>query len=401
MWINRDLQQQLAHDKSNYIQILIGPRQCGKSSLLSYLGQQKFKEITLDDLQLRTLANEDPALFLEQNPAPLIIDEAQYAPNIFPELKRIIDEIKKKYMLSKNNIEISALFRLTGSNQILMDKKVKETLVGPPTYYYLNTLSIHEIQRAFPEMAINNIMFIGGWPELYTNTNLSPIRYLNDYIRNYIEKDIVLSAGIEKQKEFHTVLGLLAARSGELLNCSSIANHSGVKSVTIKDWVSILERTKLVALLPPYENNLNKRLIKSSKIYFLDTGLLTRLQGWQEIEPFLKSPQIGHVFETLVFAEIIKFKENYNKDWKISLWRTKEGDEIDFLIENARGECLALDAKLGIHSIKPANLPHAFAKQFPQTKQLILVSFGGKKQQLSNTCLQLPITELAHYLADF
>ena len=306
MWIHREISTFLEEmAETEVIQIVIGPRQCGKSSLFWKMGKD-YSEVTFDDLQTRTLAQNDPSLFLSTQKSPLIIDEVQYAPNIFSELKKVVDQIKRKRLSENNSNEatISTQYRLTGSNQILLDKNVKETLVGRAGYYYLNTLSVSEIKRSFPEMPIQTIMFMGGWPELYISKT-SSVKYLNDYIRNYIEKDIVLSAGITRQREFQIVQGMLAARTGEFLNYSGIANHSGVRSVTVKEWVSILERSGLIYLLPPTSSNLNKRLSKSPKIYFLDTGLSCRLQGWQEETPMFYSSQAGGIFETLVLAEIV------------------------------------------------------------------------------------------------
>ena len=151
----------------------------------------------------------------------------------------------------------------------------------------------------------------------------------------------MLSAGIEKHAEFHTVLGMLAARSGELLNYSAIANNAGVRSVTIKEWVALLERTRLIFLLRPCESNLNKRLIKAPKLYFLDTGLAVRLQGWTDVKPLMSSPQAGYLFETLVFAEIVKFIDNYAKQWRVFFWRTKDGEEINFVIQTDQGIAVA------------------------------------------------------------
>lgn len=402
MWINRDIANRIADDNTAYIQVVLGPRQCGKSSLLSFISQRKFSEITLDDLQVRTLANQDPALLFAQHQPPLIIDEAQYAPNLFPELKRIVDDYKKKELFSGNAKHIQKpLFRLTGSSQVSIDKKVKESLVGRASYYYLNTLSVNELCQAFPNIPIDRVMYKGGWPELYTHPEISVKQYLNDYIRSYIEKDIILSLGITKQAEFNIVLGLLAARVAEFVNYSSLANGCDIKSVTVREWVSILERTNLVYLLQPYATNLNKRLIKSPKIYFLDTGLAVRLQGWNELEPFMRSPQAGHVFENLVLNEIVKFKNNFGKDWNVWLWRTKDGEEIDFIIENARGDILALDAKMSIQATKPVKIPKSFHKVFPKVTQIILVTFGGNRMQLSNECLQLPIYQLKDLLETF
>lgn len=243
------------------------------------------------------------------------------------------------------------------------------------------------------------ILFKGGWPELYIS-DIPTVKYLNDYVRNYIEKDIVLSAGISKQAEFHTVLGLLAARTAEILNYSDIAKDSGVKSVTIKEWVSLLERSQLVYLLQPYASNLNKRLIKSPKVHFLDTGIACRLQGWSEIEPLSRSPQIGHLFETLVLTEIVKFIQNHGKTWKIFYWRTRSGEEIDFLIQTEADKMIALDAKLGIHSVSAVLLPPSFKKEFPESSLFYLVSIGGKRQKLSAFCEQIPITQLTSFLLE-
>lgn len=401
MLIKRDITACLQKDQGVYAYILIGPRQCGKSTLFAILGEGRCLEVTFDDFQMRNLAEKDPALFLAQYPPPLIIDEIQYVPNIFPEIKRLIDNLKRERALGGWKGQIEVLFYLTGSNQILLDTQVKETLVGRASYYHLNTLSVHEIKNAFPNISLIEVMFKGGWPELYTNAALDPVQYLNDYIRNYIEKDIVVSAGIIKKKEFHTVLGMLAARTGNILNHSSLAKDSGVKSVTINEWISILERTALLYLLPPLEANLNKRLTKSPKVYFLDTGLSTRLQGWITPSPLLASPQAGALFETLVLAEIIKCKMNFGKNWKVAHWRTKEGEEVDFIIENSKGEILALDAKLSIHGADPVSLPPAISKTFPNLKQMNLVTFGGKKLRLSKECLQVPLDELTDFLLEW
>ena len=396
MYIKRDITPRLSKSTAP-VQILIGPRQCGKSTLLSHLSGTIFKEVTFDDLQLRNLANRDPALFLEQFKPPILLDEVQYVPNLFLEVKQQIDQLKKQRLKSRK--KLSVLFRMTGSNQLLMDKNIKESLAGRASYFYLNTLTIHEIQNVLTNVDVKAILFKGGWPELYIDQGLSPVQYLNDYIRSYIEKDIVLSAGVQKQEAFNRVLSLLAARTGMLLDYTNLANDSGVRSVTIKEWVSILQRTALVYCLKPYASNLNKRLTKTPKFYFLDTGLAIRLQGWQDPLPLMTSPQAGYLFETLVFAEIFKFIQNYNKDWQLYLWRTKEGEEIDFLIVSKSGKVIALDAKMSMQSVQPTKLPASFNKMFSQVQQIVLVTFGGQKIHLSKECLVVPIGELHEFLA--
>jgi hypothetical protein len=398
-----------------WIQVLLGPRQCGKSTLFAALFSKNnsnlaiantaknfntFTEITFDDLQLRQLANQDPALFLQQFPPPLLLDEVQYVPNLFPELKRKIDQIKQDNLFQKTARKKSAtLFRLTGSNQILMDKNIKESLAGRASYFHLNTLTVHEILRALPKTPLQDILFKGGWPELHTDTTLSVTSYLNDYIRSYVEKDIILSAGIQKIAEFLTVLRLCAARTGQETDYSDIHKDSGVSSVAIKEWIGLLERADLVYQLKPYFNNLNKRLIKRPKLYFLDTGLAVRLQGWSESMPLFTSPQIGGLFETLVLAEIVKFIRNYGKDWELFFWRTKDGQEVDIIIKTAQGELHSFEAKYAIHGISKAVIyPPAFQKAFSPRSPLVIVTSGGKKLQLSSQCMVLPIAGLHDYL---
>lgn len=395
MYIQRDITSRLS-DSHALVQLLIGPRQCGKSTLLSHVADPSFKEVSFDDLQLRILANRDPALFLEQFKPPILLDEIQYVPNLFPEIKRHVDQLKKQRIESHQTL--SVLFRMTGSNQLLMDKNIKESLAGRASYFHLNTLTVHEIKQALESVDVLDILFKGGWPELYIDARLSPVQYLNDYIRSYIEKDIVLSAGVQKQEAFNLVLGLLAARTGMLLDYTNVARDSGIQSVTVKEWVSVLQRTGLVYCLRPYASNLNKRLTKAPKFYFMDTGLAARLQGWQEQTPLITSPQAGALFETLVFAEIIKFIQNYGKDWQLYLWRTKEGEEIDFLIVKASGDVIALDAKMSMQSIQPVKILPNFKRLFPQVKQLVLVTFGGRRIQLSEECLAVPIAALHDFL---
>ena len=281
-----------------------------------------------------------------------------------------------------------------------MDRNIKESLAGRVSYFSLNTLTLHEIRQAYGEADVVEILFRGGWPELYIDRSLSSVSYLNDYIRSYIEKEIVLSAGIQKQSAFGIVLGLLASRTGLLLDYANVARDSGIQGVTVKEWVSLLERADLVRLLRPYENNLNKRLTKTPKLYFMDTGLAVRLQGWQEKKPLLTSPQAGALFETLVFSEIVKFIQNYRKDWQVYLWRTKEGEEIDFLIMMESGEILALDAKMSLHTTQASKLPASFARLFPTVQKITLVTFGGHRMHVTRECLAVPVSELHDFLME-
>jgi predicted AAA+ superfamily ATPase len=311
-----------------------------------------------------------------------------------------IDQIKRAGVFEGSKPQMTApLFRLTGSNQLLMDKNIKESLAGRASYFYLNTLSVHEIWQALPDVTVQEILFKGGWPELYTNENLPVTGYLNDYIRTYVEKDIIVGAGIQKMSEFLTVLRLCAARTGQQADYTDIQKDSGVSAVTVKEWINVLDRADLIYQLKPYFNNLNKRLIKRSKLYFMDTGLAARLQGWSDPLPLMSSPQIGGLFETLVLAEIVKFMRNYGKDWELFFARTKDGHEIDFIIKTPRGDTYAFEAKYAIHGVSKAiNYPPALMKEFEFKTPLAVVTSGGKKMKLSPHCMVLPITALHDHL---
>lgn len=388
MWIQRDLSKIIAANRDP-LQVLGGPRQCGKSSLVLHL-DPSFRELSLDDPSLRELAQTDPELFLRQfEGGKIFIDEAQYAPNLFPSLKRKIDLLKRVPGRSAKTV-----VRLTGSNQILIDRQVKESLAGRASFFTLNTLSVAEILRS-QKLNLQQIIYQGGWPELYATDHHSVKKYLDDYINSYIEKDIVLAAGLQKSREFLKFAKLLAGRIGGLLDYANLGKEVGVDSKTIKDWVGILERMHIIALVPPYFSNLSSRLVKSPKVYFLDTGLACRLQGWTSPEPILTSPQQGPLFENLVFAELFKMNQNFQLDWQIFHWRSRAGEEIDFLLQKGPREFQFVEAKVSPQRpIDPSSLPEVrkvFGNKIPE----ILLCHQEGRQVLGN---QVPIAHLQSHL---
>lgn len=391
MWIDRDITS-LFKENSDTIQVIRGPRQCGKTSLILHLGEG-FEEISLDNPNFRELANQDPELFLAQFKSERIfIDEAQYAPALFPSLKRRADLSKRDP--SKRN---QTLIRVTGSNQLLLDKQVKESLAGRASFFDLNTLSVAEILES-KKFRIQEILYKGGMPELYANPKKDPVKYLNDYINSYVEKDIVLSAGIQKSREFLKFIKLLAGRTGNLIDYSNFGKEVGIDSKTSKDWISILERMGILSLVYPYSSNLSKRLTKSPKVYFLDTGLACRLQGWSDSLPIITSPQQGQLFENLVYSEIYKTNQNFGKNWQIYHWRSKDGEEIDFLIEWKPNHFLFLESKTSPSQIsdisKYSEVKKVFQKRIPE--YFICHQEG---QRIFNR--QIPIAFLRDFLLDY
>lgn len=339
MWILRDFQSFLDTTKVLPIKILKGPRQVGKTSLLERIG--RYRVIYFDDLLTRRSAQENPRLFFDQFNEPLVLDEATLAPEVFLELKRRVDQ-QRREQSTKLDIWI------TGSNQTLLQRNVRESLAGRASYFDLNTLSIHELGNC----PISTILMRGGWPELHNNDNLDPVRYLNDLILTFIEKDIVAAAGIERREAFGKSLNLVAGRVGQLLNFSDIAQNVGVDMTTVQSWVGLLEQNGILKKIQPFMTNLNQRLIKTPKIYFEDVGLATRLQGWSDILPLMSSSQYGHLIENIAVSEVSKFFSNRGSPSKIFFIRSKEKVEVDLLIELPNNRYIAAEVKLTPQSLE-------------------------------------------------
>lgn len=342
MWIYRDFSPKIQSKEAQPVKVLKGPRQVGKTTLLEQL--KTHKAIYFDDLATQRSARENPRLFLDQFSGPLLLDEATIVPEIFFELKRRVDEYKRTKVKKTEPLDIW----VTGSNQTLLNKHVRESLAGRASYFNLNTLSIHEHKKTELPILIMN----GGWPELYSK-KMSPVRYLNDLISTFIQKDIIGAAGIEKRAAFSTALSLIAARSGQIINYSDIAKNVSVDITTVKSWLSILEENGLLFTLYPYFNNLNQRYIKSPKIYFHDVGLATRLQGWTDYEPLFVSPSIGGLFETLVISEVTRFFINNGLEPKLFFLRTKEKIEIDLLISLPNNRYISAEIKMNPQNYTP------------------------------------------------
>ncbi len=389
MWICRHLSKILETSESLPVQVVWGPRQCGKSSLLNHISPN-WSSATLDDLKNRQTAQNDPALFLRQNPVPVIIDEAQYAPNLFSQVKLEVDQARLKAQIRK------PLYRLTGSHQILLDEKIKESLGGRASFFRLHNLSLAEIFDL--GMPVEEFIFKGGWPELVVNPELSAPDYLNDYIRTVMDKDVALASGVRELEKFQLTMGLLAARVGELLNFESLGREAGVTGVTLKSWIVNLERSGLGGLLRPYHSNLNKRLIKTPKFYFLDTGLAARLQGHTDISLMMRGPSFGHLFENLVLIEILKTRDHHRKSWSVHFWRSKDGEEYDFVIRSTN-KVIVIDAQVAIQSAQAIVASVIFKKDFPNSIiKSVVCTFGGKNQEISKDCRQIPVYELGNFL---
>lgn len=325
MWIQREITEQIQEvTKNRPCVLLTGARQTGKSSLLEKTFP-KYNYISLDLPNLAAEAKENGSYFLEKNKTPIIIDEIQYAPELFRFLKIDIDK-------DRNNF---GRYLLTGSQKFSLMKGVSESLSGRISILECHSLSIREIYNhnkcEFSTKQILEWMIQGGYPEVHAY-NLRPERFYADYLATYLERDVRQLVNIRDLSIFNKFLRLLALRSGQILSMNTLASNVGVSSHTIKNWVSILEASNIIYLLKPFYNNYGKRLIKSPKLYFLDTGLLCFLAGIHNTEALEESSLLGGFFETLALGQLIRNFCNKGLPINLYFFRDNHGNEIDFII---------------------------------------------------------------------
>jgi len=396
MWIKRDFLEHFDSKSCLEAIYLKGPRQIGKTSLLMRLEPRVQSEWFFDDLMTRERAQKDPEFLLSQSKFPVLIDEAHLAPEVFYTIKKRIDEVRRERLKEGSDSLKSALFRLTGSNLHEVNTSVQETLAGRVNIFFLHGLSWNEVINHAPKTFISEYLFRGGFPELWVRPELSPVKFVNDYISTFIEKDLARSIGVEKKLEFLTVLKLLAARVGSVLNYESIGSDANVKGKTVKQWLSLLEENKILYVLEPYSSNLNQRLIKMPKVYFIDTGICARLQAHPVSETLLNSPQAGALFECMVVSEVVKTRDHFRKEWSLHFWRTKEKEEIDLIIETD-SDMILVEVKLGSSSAHAINSPKTLSKVGKRITSII-VTASGNRHRISPSTECVPLNELVPFL---
>ncbi len=369
-WIKRTLEDLLISPASALrlfpVWLLLGPRQVGKSSLLKHCaGARRF--VDLDDLDTRARANQDPELFMRGLKPPLLIDEIQYAPQLLSPIKRMADR----------NPGPGAVW-LTGSQNFAVMEGVKETLAGRVAIMNLFGLSDEEkgIRDHSPAAHFEGILET-TFPKL-SGVAAADARqlYLSSYVQTYIERDVRELLRIEKRREFEIFLKMCALRSASVVNYDDLARDAGISAVTAKNWLSLLEDSFLIKLVPPYHTNRTKRLIKSPKLYFLDMGLCAHLAGWRDPEALRLGPLGGAAFETHVFGDILRRLRHRLQDASIFFWRTRDGQEIDFIVE-ASGRCFPIEVKMG--RPKPSDLVSLAPIADPHWEQGQVVSLSAEK----------------------
>jgi predicted AAA+ superfamily ATPase len=331
MWIERNHTDKIEKAaKSRPVVLLTGVRQAGKSSLLKKLfGNAEY--ITLDKVLPAQEAEENPTKFLNRFDKQVIIDEIQYAPSLFRDLKIKVDEERNQ----------KGKWILTGSQQFVLMQQVSESLAGRIRILNLGSLSATELNQAQLLENKRDFLWKGGFPEIWAE-NLDADDFFDDYIQTYLERDLKQILNVGNLRDFRRFLSLLALRVGQLLNFSEISREVGVAVNTIKAWANALEVSGLIILLPPYYNNLGKRLIKTPKLYFCDNGLVASLLNISSLNDLDNSPHLGNIWENFVFTEFIK--EGFIAGKNVFFIRDQNKTEIDFVIEKD-GKVFLIEAK--------------------------------------------------------
>jgi predicted AAA+ superfamily ATPase len=308
--------------KSYPVVALTGPRQSGKTTLVKALCSHK-PYVSLEDLDLRDYAISDPRGFLAQYPDGAVLDEVQRCPDLFSYLQTVVDKDGR-----------SGLFILTGSQQFDLLSRISQSLAGRVALLSLLPFTLKELQdeRQQPKH-LEELLFKGLYPPIY-DRKLDPVVWYGNYVRTYIERDVRQLLNIKDLRTFQLFLRMCAARSGQLLNLTGLGNDCGITNNTAKAWLSVLETSYIVHLLPPHHNNFNKRLVKTPKLYFHDPGLAAWLQGIGSPDQLSIHSQRGTLFETWVVSELLKSRYNNSLSSNLSFWRDRSGHEIDILMEN-------------------------------------------------------------------
>jgi predicted AAA+ superfamily ATPase len=378
--IKREAEKKLKELAKGFPVVAItGPRQSGKTTLArASFGAKTY--LNLEDPDVLEIANNDPRGFLEQYDDGAIIDEAQRCPRLFSYLQVIVDEKKKM-----------GQFILTGSQQFNLTEKITQSLAGRVAFLTLLPLSKKEI----PVVAKKNskkyeeILLKGGYPVFYDRSRQVTIAsWFANYVTTYLERDVRSLLAVKDLNTFSRFVKMCAARNGQILNLSSLASDCGITHNTAKGWISIMEASYLIFLLYPYYKNFGKRLIKTPKLYFYDSGLVSYLLGIKNQDHLSIHPQKGAIFEGFIISEYLKSRYNQGLLSDIHYWRDNTGNEADMLIDNGL-EIEVVEIKSGrtINSeyIKSLNKISNITKSPKAT-----LIYGGSKSFKQNNLIIIP-----------
>ncbi len=324
------------------VMLVTGPRQIGKTTFLRHLAKKRRRYVTLDDPMIRSLAKTDPALFLQRFSTPLLIDEIQYAPELLSYIK-----------ISVDNDRTAGQYWLTGSQQFHLMKGISESLAGRVAVVRLLGFSQRELgnnasagpflptraclrsRDTLKSLTLANLyrkIWLGSFPALYQKTSTDRDLFYSSYVQTYLQRDVRDLANVGDESAFLRFLRASAARTGQMLNMQDLCRDSNINQATGKRWLSILENSGIAYLLEPYHTNVTKRLVKTPKLYFLDTGIAAWLTEWSSAATLEAGAMSGAFLETWVVAEVIKSWWHNGKRAPLYYYRDKDTKEVDLLI---------------------------------------------------------------------
>ena len=337
MWIERDVEPLLLQRaETRPVVVLTGARQTGKTSLMRRLFPAH-GYVTLDLPSEAEQAERDPASFLARHPPPVIVDEVQYAPGLFRQLKAAVDRDRRR----------AGAFLLMGSQPLGLMKSVSDSLAGRAAIVELEPLSFAETRAAHPSLGVEAFLVRGGFPELYENLDIDSEGFLRSYVATYLERDLRQLLQVASLGDFERFLRAAALRSAQLLNRADLARDVGVSGSTAAAWLSALAASHQIMLLEPWFANRTKALVKRPKLYLRDAGLAAFLCGVHTTDALRSSPLAGPLWETLVCSEIRRAQSNRRGGWSLNFWNDR-AREADFLLHRAGAFHLA-DAKWTEH----------------------------------------------------
>ncbi len=382
-YIKRSMENVILKASKQFPVVMVcGQRQTGKSTMLRHIAESDRVYVSFDEVKTRELAKRDPALFFETYGHKLLIDEFQRVPSILLEIKNIVDNAVY------NGEDPYGMFWLTGSERFKMMKNISESLAGRVAVLTMLPLSEREVvgreekqfspdieklkKEKYEKKTLREIfdaIFRGGMPRIVSDKNLDRDLYFSSYMDTYISKDVSELEHVKNLDDFRNLVTYLAANTSHELVYDNISKEMGISAPTIKEWVTILERSGIIYILRPYYSNISKRLVKTPKCYFIDTGLAAYLTSWPTAETLMNGNASGAFFETYVVGEILKSWYNNGKEIPLFYYRDIDKKEVDLLI--VEGD------KVYPIEIKKAKNPTDGDKNFPVLKKLNLEILPG------------------------
>ncbi len=374
-YIHRAMSEAI-REASQYFPVLTltGPRQSGKSTLLRHI-YPDVPYVSMENPDIRSHAKLDPNGFLASYTSGVIIDEVQHVPELLSYIQGIVDETPERK------------FYLTGSSQFSLLKNVTQSLAGRTAVFELLPLSLKEISDLKGDDGVDELLYSGFYPAIWSGKNIPRLLYPH-YIKTYLERDVRDILAIKDLDAFQRFIRLCASRIGSIFNASELSNELGVAVNTISSWLSVLQASYIIYMLPPFYTNTRKRLTKSAKIYFTDSGLAAYLLDIDSPQTMNRDKMRGHLFENMVIMNMLKNRFNRGDNGGIYFYRDSNGNEVDLLVkEGSQYSCYEIKSSATFHPDFTKGLK-SFEKEFPELVKSKTVVYAGADTDFEGTSIR-------------